>query len=99
MSAPVIFFVPSSPAQADDHEAARSADLRTVLFGSLDAGHATFGTVGVKRTLADSLDRNGSLAMASLGYGGTAERVWDGAGEGRATRHAVKAARCSAING
>jgi hypothetical protein len=87
----VIFFAPFSPAQADDHEAARAADLRTVLFGSLDAGHSTFGTVGVKRTLADSLDRSGPLGMASLGYGGTAERVWDGVGEGRATRHAVQA--------
>ncbi len=46
------------------------------MFGSLDAGHSGFGTIGLKRTLAGPLDRSGPLAMASLGYGRTVERAW-----------------------
>jgi hypothetical protein len=90
-AAPAMFFALPSLAQADDQEASGAADLRTVLFGSLDAGHSTFGTVGVKRTLLGSLDRSGPLGMASLGYGGTAERAWSEAGETRLRRHALQA--------
>ena len=55
------------PSKAEESDATRSADdLRTVLFGSLDGGDSTFATVGVKRTFSGSLDRSGSVGMASV---------------------------------
>ena len=64
-------------------------DLRTVLFGSLDAGRSTFGTLGVKRALGGSLDRSGPVGMASIGYGGTVERAWWQPEGTHVIRHAV----------
>jgi hypothetical protein len=64
---------------------------RTVLFGSFDAGHSTFGTLGVKRTFRGSLDQSGPLGMASVGYGGTLERVWWRPEGPHMVRHAVQA--------
>jgi hypothetical protein len=54
----------------------RAAELRTVLFGSLDTGRSTFATIGSKRALRDSLDQSGPVGMASIGFGGTVERAW-----------------------
>jgi hypothetical protein len=81
------------PSKAEQSDAAtRSADdLRTVLFGSLDGGDSTFGTVGVKRTFSGSLDRSGPVGMASVGYGRTVERAWWEPTETHLIRHAVLA--------
>ena len=61
------------PAWADDRKAA--APQRTVLFSSADAGSSGFLTVGAKRTLAGSLDESGPVALASIGAGGSPERM------------------------
>jgi hypothetical protein len=74
-AAPLIFCPVVLPAKAGDQSSGRE-DLRTVLFGSLDAGRSTFGSLGVKRTLRGSLDQSGPVGMATIGYGGTVERVW-----------------------
>lgn len=52
----------------------RAEDLRTVLFGSLDAGRSVFLNVGAKQTLVGPLDRSGFVAMESAGMGLTRER-------------------------
>ena len=52
----------------------RAEDLRTVLFGSLDAGRSTFLSVGAKQTLVGPLDRTGFVAMETAGLGLTRER-------------------------
>jgi hypothetical protein len=49
-------------------------DVRTVLFGSLDAGRSTFVNAGAKRALAGSLDQDGPVALATVGYGARFER-------------------------
>lgn len=58
------------------HPAALAADftLDTVLFGSLDAGAASFVTAGAKTAL-DRLDRSGFVALASIGGGRRTERA------------------------
>ena len=63
----------TSPAGADERTGA--APQRTVLFSSADAGSSGFLTVGAKRTLAGSLDESGSVALASIGAGGSPERM------------------------
>lgn len=84
-------FLSSLPgALADEERRSGEPDLRTVLFGSLDAGHSTFGSLGVKRALGGPLDHSGPVGMASLGYGGTDERL-EGPEGPRLTRHAVQA--------
>jgi Cellulose biosynthesis protein BcsS len=82
--------VATPPVKAADEPGKRPNDLRTVLFGSLDAGHSTFGTLGVKRTLHGPLDRSGTVGMASLGYGGTRERARFETDDGRLIRHALQ---------
>ena len=62
-----------SPAGAD--EGTVVAPQRTVLFSSADAGSSGFLTVGAKRTLAGSLDESGPVALASIGAGGSPERM------------------------
>lgn len=57
---------------------AEAGDLDALLFGSLDAGSATFVTAGAKLSLG-TLDQDGFVALASLGAGRRAERGPDGA--------------------
>jgi len=52
---------------------ARSGEIDTLLFGSLDAASATFLTVGAKFGLG-SLDKDGFVALASVGSGRQRER-------------------------
>lgn len=52
----------------------RPEDMRTVLFGSLDAGRSVFATAGVKRALTGPLDRSGFVAIETSGMGLTRER-------------------------
>jgi Cellulose biosynthesis protein BcsS len=78
-------------AEAGDLDSSRAPDPRTVLFGSVDTAHSTFATVGLKRTLSGSLDRSGPVGMASVGYGGTVERIEGQPGDVRTIRHAVHA--------
>lgn len=56
---------------------ADATEINTLLFGSLDAGAATFMTLGAKFGLA-SLDRDGFVALASLGGGHRDERSLEG---------------------
>ena len=63
----------TSPAAADERTV--PAPKRTVLFSSADAGSSGFLTVGVKRTLTGSLDESGPVALASIGAGGSPERM------------------------
>ena len=89
--APLIYVAPCCATEADDRTSARPADFRTVIFGSLDAGHSGFASFGVKRALRGSLDETGPVGMAHLGYGGMGERAWDHPGAPRVIRHAVHA--------
>ena len=58
----------------------RPEDLRTVLFGAIDAGRSIFVTAGSKQTLTGPLDRTGFVVMEATGAGLTRERAWrDGA--------------------
>lgn len=82
--------VGTAPVKAADESGSHPDDLRTVLFGSLDAGHSTFGTLGMKRTLHGPLDRSGPVGMASLGYGGTREQARFETDDGRVIRHALQ---------
>jgi len=72
-AAALIYFAGQLGARADESASPDPADLRTVLFGSLDAGHSGFGSVGVKRTLGGPLDRSGLVVMAGFGYGRTSK--------------------------
>jgi Cellulose biosynthesis protein BcsS len=89
-AAAFICFAAQPSARADEPLSADPADLRTVLFGSLDAGHSGFGSLGVKRTLVGPLDRSGLVAMAGLGYGRTIEAVRQEPEGDRLTRDAVQ---------
>jgi hypothetical protein len=80
-----------SGAKADDRNSAHDADLRTVLFGSIDGGRSTFAALGVKRTLHGTLDQSGPVGMASVGYGRTVERAWWDSQDTQVTRHAAHA--------
>jgi hypothetical protein len=60
-------------AQAEDGSP-RAQALNTVLFGSLDAGRSAFASVGFKRALGSSLDRDGFILMGGGGFGGSPER-------------------------
>lgn len=57
--------------------AADGGELDTLLFGSLDAGAASFATAGVKLGLP-TLARDGAVALVSLGGGRQGERGSDG---------------------
>lgn len=52
----------------------RRDDLRIVPFASLDVGRSVFLTTGLKQSLSGPLDREGYVAMETLGYGLTQER-------------------------
>ena len=64
----------SIPSLASEPVAPTAAQLRTVLFGSLEAGRTSFATLGLKHALAGPLDRSGPALMATAGYGGRFER-------------------------
>lgn len=68
-----------------------SSSLNTVLFGSLDAGRSGFVSVGVKRSLAGSLDRSGPVFLASGGGGGSPENAEPGSSSGFSVRPAAQA--------
>ncbi|WP_083468203.1 cellulose biosynthesis protein BcsS [Methylobacterium tarhaniae] len=77
---------------ADERE-----EVRTVLFGSLDAGRSTFVSAGAKFA-PEGIARDGVAALATLGYGLRAERDWwgdpratGGAAPPRILRHTVQA--------
>jgi hypothetical protein len=55
----------------------RASEIDTLLFGSLDAGAATFATAGAKIGLP-SLKGDGAVALMSLGCGRQGERGSDG---------------------
>ncbi|WP_246775810.1 cellulose biosynthesis protein BcsS [Methylobacterium aquaticum] len=59
-------------AWADERE-----EVRTVLFGSLDAGRSTFVSAGAK-VAPGGIDRDGVVTLATLGYGLRPERDWWG---------------------
>lgn len=61
---------------------AKAGDLDVVLFQSLDAGRSTFSTAGAKIGF-DALDRDGMLAMVSIGDGLRVERRACGCGSRR----------------
>lgn len=63
----------ANPAGAE--ESRERQDLRTVLFGSLDGGSSSFGSLGMKRTLSGSLDTSGPVALLSAGFGSRGERA------------------------
>jgi hypothetical protein len=78
----------AGPARAGEPgSATEQKDLRTVLFGSLDASRSGFGGVGFKRTLLDSLDRSGPAVLGSVGYGARFERDVSNPYEPEAIRH------------
>jgi hypothetical protein len=79
-------------ASADERD-----DIRTVLFGSLDAGRSTFVSAGAK-VAPGGIARDGVVTLATLGYGLRPERDWWGdprakAGDAppRTLRHTVQA--------
>jgi len=76
--AALLWFVGSEPSWAqakDEHLFVSGTDLKTVLFGSLDAGRSSFITLGAKQTLSGPLDRSGFVSLAAVGYGGTPARA------------------------
>ncbi|WP_010683072.1 cellulose biosynthesis protein BcsS [Methylobacterium mesophilicum] len=62
---------------ASVNEAVSAGEVDALLFGSLDAGAAQYLTLGAKLGL-DSLDRDGFVALASVGGGRRVERVTEG---------------------
>ncbi|MCF4125605.1 cellulose biosynthesis protein BcsS [Methylobacterium sp. SyP6R] len=79
-------------ALADERE-----EVRTVLFGSLDAGRSTFVSAGAK-VAPGGIGRDGFVTLATLGYGLRPERDWWGDPRGKAgltpprtLRHTVQA--------
>jgi hypothetical protein len=97
-AAPLLCIAPLWPAQAEDRSA-HAADLRTVLFGSMDGGNSAFAAIGIKRTLRGALDESGPIGMASVGYGRTVERAWWYPEDVDITRHLVQGTRLLDING
>src|SRR5215218_5645197 len=76
--AALLWFVGSEPSWAqakDEHLFVSGTDLKTVLFGSLDAGRSNFVTVGAKQTWSGPLDRSGFVSLVTAGYGGVPERT------------------------
>src|SRR5215207_7010941 len=63
-------FEPSWAQAKDEHLFVSGTDLKTVLFGSLDAGRSSFITLGAKQTLSGPLARSGFVSLAAVGYGG-----------------------------
>ena len=62
---------PSRAQSKDEQLFVNGTDLKTILFGSLDAGRSTFLTVGAKQTFTGPLDRSGLVSLVTLGYGGS----------------------------
>ncbi len=87
MTAACAQLVAVHPASASDESA---PELNTVLFGSLDASRTGYASAGFKRTWQGSLDRSGLVTLATVGYGGSPERV-DTHGEENAFRHKASA--------
>ena len=87
MTAACAQLVAVHPASASDE---LQPELNTVLFGSLDAGRTGYASAGFKRTWQGSLDRSGLVTLATVGYGGSPERV-DAHGEENAFRHKASA--------
>ena len=74
----LLWFLGSGPSWAqskDEHLFVGGTDLKTVLFGSLDAGRSSFITLGAKQTLSGPLDRSGFASLDAIGYGGTPARA------------------------
>lgn len=69
---------------------ARARELRTVLFGSLEAGASSFASTGAKHALTGPLDRSGPALMVVAGYGGRFERDPAAPGSPLAFRHAAQ---------
>ncbi len=87
----------SDDLRGEDLRADGRNEVRTVLFGSLDAGRSTFVSAGAK-VAPDGMDRDGFVALATVGYGMRTERDWWGdprAAAGlrppRTQRHTVQA--------
>ncbi len=77
-SAALIWILNAGPSWAqvnDEHLFVSGTDLKTVLFGSLDAGRSSFITLGAKQTWSGPLDRSGFASLATVGYGGDPERT------------------------
>jgi len=70
--------LPGLAASWDEDLFLRPEDLRTVLFGSLDAGRSVFVSAGAKQSLTGPLDRPGFLALETSGYGVNPERFRQG---------------------
>jgi hypothetical protein len=73
-TAALLMCLPAHSEPRDEDLFLRPEDMRTVLFGSLDAGRSVFATAGVKRTLTGPHDRSGFVAMETSGLGLTHER-------------------------
>ncbi|WP_245239166.1 cellulose biosynthesis protein BcsS [Methylobacterium platani] len=94
---PVLLCAAASLACPDALRADEREEVRTVLFGSLDAGRSTFVGAGAKLAPGGT-GRDGFVALATLGYGLRPERDWWGDPRGpaggrppRTFRHTVQA--------
>lgn len=94
---PALLCAAASLACPDGLRADERDEVRTVLFGSLDAGRSAFVSAGAKHAPV-GLDRDGLVALATLGYGLRPERDWWGDPRGRTAtppprtlRHTVQA--------
>lgn len=93
-NAALLWLVGFGPSQAqfkDEHLFVNGTDLKTVLFGSLDAGRSSFVTLGAKQTWSGPLDRSGFVSLATVGYGGNPERADFEAGSSTVVRPTVQA--------
>lgn len=81
---------PALALAADETLSSPPAPARTVWFGGLDWGRSGFAALGVKRALAGPVDRDGPVAIGTVGYGGEFERI-DLPGRPLALRHTVLA--------
>jgi hypothetical protein len=82
---------PSWAQAKDEHLFVSGTDLKTVLFGSLDAGRSSFVTLGAKQTWSGPLDRSGFVSLATVGYGENPARTDLGAASSTAVRPTVQA--------
>jgi len=82
---------PSWAQAKDEHLFVSGTDLKTVLFGSLDAGRSSFVTLGAKQTWSGPLDRSGFVSLATVGYGGNPARTDLGAASSTVVRPTVQA--------
>ncbi|MET7243815.1 cellulose biosynthesis protein BcsS [Methylobacterium sp. EM32] len=73
----VLLYAATSLACPDVASADERDDVRTVLFGSLDAGRSTFVSAGAK-VAPGGIARDGVVTLATLGYGVRPERDWWG---------------------